>query len=124
MTLRPRLFATLALLAFCASALAAEPVKLLVAHAETVVDAATGEPVLDIKLTPEGARSFAALTSASVGKTLALRIDGTVVATPKLLDPILGGEVRVSGSFGADELRSIASRISSGTAQVEVEVEN
>ena len=89
-----------------------------------IADERTGEPVLDIKLAPESTKSFADLTGANIGKTVALKIDGAVVASPVVREPIVDGTVRISGGLDPEELRAIAAKLSSLSVEVEVEVEN
>ena len=107
------------LLLLCGLA-AAEPLTLGVATA-TVVPDPSRQAALDLKLTPDSAKAFAAFTSANVGKTIDLSIDGAVVMSPRLVEPILGGEIMVSGTFAKGELERLARRISSGDAKVAVE---
>ena len=59
---------------------------------------------LNLKMTPDGGRAFAA-HQANVGKTIDLSVAGTVVMSPRLVEPILGGEVMISGKFAQGELR-------------------
>ncbi|WP_280142526.1 hypothetical protein [Mesorhizobium qingshengii] len=40
----------------------------------------------------------------------------------RLVEPILGGEVMISGIFARGELRRLAARISAGKAKVTVDV--
>jgi preprotein translocase subunit SecD len=42
--------------------------------------------------------------------------------SPIIREPILGGEVQISGSMTMADARSLAGRLSSGGAQVEVEI--
>jgi hypothetical protein len=43
--------------------------------------------------------------------------------SPIIRDPILGGELRISGSFAPAEMTAIAQRIAAGTAKVEADVQ-
>jgi len=116
-----RLGVCLAVLLLACGLAAAEPLALAVAAATVVRDPAPGQDALDVKLTPDSAKAFAAFTAANVGKTIDLSIDGAVVMSPRLVEPILGGEIMVSGTFSRDELRRLAERISSGSAMVMVD---
>ncbi|KAB2854949.1 MAG: hypothetical protein F9K43_28970, partial [Bauldia sp.] len=68
----------------------AEPLRLAVAYASASVDAATGQPVIDFRMTEDSAKAFAELTAANVGRTMELRIDGKTVLAPVIREPILG----------------------------------
>ena len=100
---------------------AAEPLTLVIAKAAVVADAASGQMVLNLKMTPDSATAFAGFTRANVGKVVDLSVDGVVVASPRLVEPILGGEVMLNGTFAAGELQRLADRISAGGAKVTVE---
>ena len=100
----------------------AEPLTLAIAKAAVVSDAASGQMALNLKMMPDSATAFADFTRANVGKVVDLSVDGAVVASPRLVEPILGGEVMLNGSFAAGELQRLADRISAGGAKVTVEV--
>lgn len=100
----------------------AEPLTLAIAKAAVVSDQASGQMALSLKMTPESAKAFADFTRANVGKVVDLSVDGAVVASPRLVEPILGGEVMLNGTFDAGELQRLAERISAGGAKVTVEV--
>ena len=85
-------------------------------------DAATNEPVVTLTLDEIGKEKFAALTSASVGKRLAIVLDGKVLSAPVILEPILGGTVQISGSFTYGEARQLAITLWSGALPVPFEL--
>lgn len=51
---------------------------------------------VDLTLTPDSAKSFAALTRAHVGDTLAIVVGGVVQSAPVVRDPITGGKVSIT----------------------------
>jgi hypothetical protein len=53
-----------------------------------------------------------------------LKIDGKVTVSPVVRDPILGGQVMVSGNFERGALVAIAKRIEAANAKVEAEVQD
>ncbi|BCG94379.1 SecDF P1 head subdomain-containing protein [Mesorhizobium sp. 131-2-1] len=116
-----RLVVCLAMLLLACGLAAAQPLALAVAAATVVRDPAPGQDALDLKLTPDSAKAFAAFTVANVGRTIDLSVDGAVVMSPRLLEPILGGEIMVGGRFSRNELRRLAERISSGSGKVTVD---
>jgi preprotein translocase subunit SecD len=93
---------------------AAAPLVLAVASATVVHDQATGRPALSLSLTAEGAAAFAAFSTAEAGHQIAVTVDGELVMSPRLIDPILGGEISISGDFTAAELADLASRLGAG----------
>ena len=78
------------------------------------------QSALDLQLTPQGGEAFAAFTERHVGKTVDLVIDGKVMISPRLVEPIIGGRIVVSGKFAPGRLEAIARRISAGSATVDV----
>ncbi|MGX7872615.1 hypothetical protein ACVDG5_006965 [Mesorhizobium sp. ORM6] len=44
------------------------------------------------------------------------------MTSPRLVEPIVGGDVMVSGTFAKGELERLAERISAGNAKVTVDV--
>jgi len=117
-----RLIAGTAMVLLACGLAVAEPLTLAIAKAAVVSDQASGQRALNLKMTPESAKAFADFTRANVGKVVDLSVDGAVVASPRLVEPILGGEVMLDGTFAAGELQRLAERISAGGAKVTVEV--
>ena len=76
---------------------------------------------LDIQLTETGASDFAAFTQKHVGELVDLKVDGKVVMSPKLVEPITAGRITVSGQFAPGKLEAIARKIAAGAAAVNVE---
>jgi preprotein translocase subunit SecD len=58
-----------------------------------------GLPAINLRMTDAAARSFGQLTAASVGELLAMVIEGKVVTAPRIISPILAGQVQITGSF-------------------------
>ncbi|WP_027051697.1 SecDF P1 head subdomain-containing protein [Mesorhizobium erdmanii] len=117
-----RLIAGTAIMLFACGLAMAEPLTLAIAKAAVVSDQASVQMGLNLKMTPDSAKAFADFTKANVGKVVDLSVDGTVVASPRLVEPILGGEVMLNGTFAPGELQHLAERISAGGAKVTVEV--
>ncbi|TRC71821.1 hypothetical protein FJV80_32925 [Mesorhizobium sp. WSM4310] len=117
-----RLITGTAIILFICGLAMAEPLTLAIAKAAVVSDQASGQRALNLKMTPDSAKAFGDFTRANVGKVVDLSVDGTVVASPRLVEPILGGEVMLSGTFAPGELQRLAERISAGGAKVTVEV--
>ncbi|MBZ9746932.1 hypothetical protein LB516_16910 [Mesorhizobium sp. CO1-1-7] len=117
-----RLVAAVAAVVLVGQAAVAEPLTLIIAKAVAVPDSVSGQAKLSLKLTPDSGKAFARFTGANVGKIVDLSIDGAVVTSPRIVEPIRGGEIMVSGTFKGGEVERIAERISAGDAKVEVDV--
>lgn len=117
-----RLIAGIAILLLSSGLATAGPLTLAIAKAAVVSDQTSGQMALNLKMTADSAKAFADFTKANVGKVVDLGVDGAVVASPRLVEPILGGEVMLNGTFAAGDLQRLAERISAGNAKVTVEV--
>ena len=119
-----RLAAFIASLLLASGAVAsAEPLQLAVAKASVVADRVTNQQSLSLELTPASREAFGAFTTEHVGDTVDLRIDGEVVMSPRMVEPITGGLIMVSGTFEPGQLAEIGKRILPGGAKVEVEAQ-
>lgn len=66
---------------------------------------------IEIKFTEEGKKEFAELTRRSIGKRLAIVIDGQLCSAPVIRDEISGGVAEISGTFTEKQASSLATRI-------------
>ncbi len=67
-----------------------------------------GKPAVSITFDSEGARIFERITSESVGKQLAIILDGVVHSAPNIKERIGGGSAQISGNFTHDEAGKLA----------------
>jgi preprotein translocase subunit SecD len=100
---------------------AAAPLALVVADARLSADSVPNTTVVDITLSPDSGKAFAAFTAAHVGDKVAIMVDGRAVMTPILRDPITGGVVEISGAFDRAEWLRLADRLKQGTAHLAVD---
>ncbi len=80
-----------------------------VARADVVSGQLVGYEI-SLKLTDEGAKEFGALTTANVGRNLAIVLDGKLDSAPVIRGPITGGVASISGNFdqrAAFDLKSV-----------------
>jgi preprotein translocase subunit SecD len=118
--LRCALALTASLLALAPAS--AEPLPLRITSATAALDQRTREPIIVIVLTELSRRVFGELTRLNVGKRMELRIDGRALTAPVIREPIVGGQLQISGNLSLKETADIAGRLAAGTAKVEVEV--
>ena len=119
-TARGLLFALLALSP--GAAWAGESIELHVQHVSVVTDPIANQPALKMELTAESKEAFGAFTNRHIGEVVDLKVDGEVVMSPVVREPILGGEVMINGRFDRAELVTIAKRVEAADARVEAEV--
>jgi preprotein translocase subunit SecD len=105
------------------SAWPGEIIELHVQHAMVANDIGD-RPDMKLDLAPESKDAFGAFTTKYIGRVVDLKIDGKVMVSPVVRDPILGGQVMVSGNFERGELVAIAKRIEAANAKVEAEVQD
>lgn len=109
-----------AMLVFGMAVAHAAPTMLKVVSALASFDA-TGAAVVNASFDTQSTRAFAELTSANIGRTLEIRVDGEVLSAPVIREPILGGSITISGSMTAEDAGRLAMRLRDG-ALVEAEV--
>lgn len=68
-----------------------------------------GRPYVALKFTPEGSKAFARVTSANVGRQLAIILDGELQSAPVIQTEITGGNAQITGSFSLPEAKGLAS---------------
>ena len=83
-------------------------------------DPLTGEPTVNFVLTGQGGETFYKLTSANVGKVLAVALDNKVKAQATIQEPIRD-QVRVSG-FNYQEATDLALVLRTGSLPVPLEI--
>ena len=62
-----------------------------IAHVEHTFDPTSRASVIDVRLQPDGARAYADLSARAVGRTLAIVLDGTVVAIVPIARAVTDG---------------------------------
>jgi protein-export membrane protein SecD len=76
---------------------------------------------VEFTLTGEGASEFADLTTAMVGKPLAIVLDAVVISAPNITEPITGGTGEITGDFDEARAKSLAAVLQAGALPVELE---
>ncbi len=74
----------------------------------------TGAPEVSMSMNSEGARRWAALTKANVGKAIAIVLDGAVYSAPRVNGEIDGGNSAISGNFTIEDTKDLANTLKSG----------
>ena len=73
-----------------------------------------GRPRVSMTMNSEGAREWAALTKANVGKAIAIVLDGVVYSAPRVDGEISGGQSSISGNFTIEDTKDLANTLKSG----------
>ena len=77
-------------------------------------DPRTGEPIVSFRFDGAGARQFAEITSANVGRPFAIVLDGKVLSAPTIREPITGGSGQISGSFSVEDTVVLSALLRAG----------
>ncbi|MDD4237968.1 MAG: protein translocase subunit SecD [Desulfotomaculaceae bacterium] len=82
----------------------------------------TGQAEVNLEFEPDGAKAFAAITAANVGKQLAIVLDGEVIQAPSISEPIPNGKAQISPYESLPEAHNIAILLRSGSLPVKLDV--
>ncbi|MGE5389566.1 MAG: protein translocase subunit SecD, partial [Deltaproteobacteria bacterium] len=92
------------------------------AKAESAGTQGSGAFDVAISFDKEGAKQFADATTANVGKTIAIVLDGKAISTPTVKVPITDGNAIIEGDFTAKEAEELAVLLRSGALPVSLKV--
>lgn len=82
----------------------------------------TNEPQITLQFNDEGAKLFADITARSVGKVVAILLDGSPISTPRVNEPIRDGQAVISGQFSIEEAKTLAKRLNTGALPVPIKL--
>ncbi len=82
-----------------------------------------GQRSISLQFNAKGAEDFGRVTSANVGRQLAIVLDGKCYCAPNIQNAITGGNASITGNFSEEELKSISDALSSGSVPFEVSIE-
>ena len=93
------------------------------AKAMSYRDRQTGATSYEVALTftDEGAKKFAEVTAANVGKRIAIVYDGVIYSNPTVQTAITGGQASITGLTSYEECEQLASTIRIGSLSLELE---
>jgi preprotein translocase subunit SecD len=95
----------------------------MLVDAKVGYDRQTNRPVINFKLNGRGAKIFGDFSGKSVGKRMAIVLDGKVYSAPVIRERIGGGSGQISGNFTPQEAHDIAIALRSGALLAPVQVE-
>ena len=73
-----------------------------------------GRPCVTMAMNTDGARRWAQLTKASVGKAVAIVLDGYIYSAPMVSNEITGGRSEITGNFTIETTKDLANVLRSG----------
>ena len=83
-------------------------------NAQASTDPQSGEWVINFTLNSLGAREFADVTTANVGKPFAIILDGKIIMAPNIREPITGGSGQITGNYTAQQATDLALLLRAG----------
>ncbi len=89
-------------------------------RADVVFHPQTGVPQVSLVFDGEGKTLFAELTKRSVGKRIAIFLDGEAITAPVVQEEITAGEAVITGNFTTDEAKELARRLNAGALPVPI----
>lgn len=73
-----------------------------------------GRPEVSMQMNPTGARRWQKLTSANIGRQVAIVLDDNVYSAPVVQAEIAGGNSSISGSFSIEEAQDLSNVLKAG----------
>ena len=83
----------------------------------------SAEPQVSMSMNQEGAQIWARLTKESIGRSIAIVLDGVVYSAPNVNNEITGGQSSISGNFTIEEANDLANVLNSGKMETSVVIE-
>ncbi|HAH08135.1 MAG TPA: protein translocase subunit SecD [Elusimicrobia bacterium] len=88
----------------------------------SVSNGSNGMPIVNFKFKPAGGKIFGELTTANVGKNMAIILDNLVYSAPVIKSPIRGGSGIIEGNFRMEEARNLAIVLRAGALPAPVRI--
>lgn len=88
--------------------------------ASLTFDSTTNRPMVSLQFNDEGAKLFAEITKANIGKQVSIFLDGMPISSPTVNEEITGGKAVISGTFTVEEARTLVGRLNAGALPLPV----
>ena len=79
-----------------------------------------GEPLVALSFNDQGRDLFAKITTEHKGEILAIVLDGQIISSPVIKDAITDGKAVISGTFTANEAKSLVQNLNYGALPVPI----
>lgn len=80
------------------------------------------KPMILMQFNDEGSDIFEEITSRSIGKVVAIYIDGILLSAPVVQSAISGGKAQITGEFTVQEAKELARNLNAGALPVPIEL--
>lgn len=85
-------------------------------------DQTTMEPQVLLEFDDEGKEIFKEITERSIGKQVAIMIDGAIISAPVVREAITGGTAQITGDFSVEEAKKLVRNLNAGALRVPIEL--
>jgi protein-export membrane protein SecD len=82
----------------------------------------TGEPIVTFRFNTRGARVFAEVTQANVGRRFAVVLDDKYITAPVIRDAILGGSGLIEGNFTVESAQNLSVLLRAGALPADLTI--
>ncbi|MDO8505656.1 MAG: protein translocase subunit SecD [bacterium] len=89
-------------------------------HSSVQFDQNTSAPQVSLDFNSEGKQLFADITTRSMGKLVAIFLDGIPISIPRVQSAITDGQAIISGNFTIKEAKLLAQRLNAGALPVPI----
>ncbi len=94
----------------------------VITEARVQIDPQYNEPYVSLQFDRRGAQVFERVTGESVGRRMAIVLDGVVQSAPVIRERIGGGRAQISGRFSMEEARDLTIALRSGSLPAPVSI--
>ncbi len=94
----------------------------VIANARATIDQGTGQAIVEMQMNGDGARDWARITGANIGKQVAIVLDNAVFSAPVVKGKIIGGNSMIEGMSNIDEARLLEIVLKAGALPAPVEI--
>lgn len=94
----------------------------VVVDARASVDPEDNRPIVNMEMNSEGARDWARITGANVGKRVAIALDNAIFSAPTIQQKIVGGRSRITGMESPNEARLLEIVLKAGALPAPVTI--
>ncbi len=92
------------------------------ADVQQTTSSLSGQFVIRLFFDEEGTKLFGDITSANIGKQVAIFLDNKIISAPTVQSAITNGEAVITGNFTSDTAKELATRLNSGALPVPIEL--
>ncbi|HUI30001.1 MAG TPA: protein translocase subunit SecD [Candidatus Acidoferrales bacterium] len=94
----------------------------VVTDAQARIDPTSSQPIVEMKMSSDGARDWARITGANINKRIAIVLDNAVYSAPVVRNRITGGNSQIEGMANVEEANLLAIVLRAGALPAPVDI--